>query len=43
MKGQEFLSFGLAALLLTPVAGKAGSITTPEIVATTTAAAFSCM
>ncbi len=38
-----FLSLGLAVLLMMPLAGKAGSITTPEIVAKTTAAAFSCV
>lgn len=43
MRGQRFLSLGLAALLVMPLPGKAGSITTPEIVAKTTAAALSCM
>ena len=43
MTGQRVLSFALAAWLALPLPGKAGSITTPEIVAQTTAAAFSCM
>lgn len=43
MTGQRVLSLALAALLAMPLPGKAGSITTPEIVAKTTAAAFSCM
>jgi len=43
MIGRRFLSLGLAASLMMPLAGRAGSITTPEIVAKTTAAAFTCM
>jgi integrating conjugative element protein (TIGR03756 family) len=43
MSWQRFMSLGLAALLMLPLAGKAGSITTPQIVAKTTAGAFSCM
>ena len=43
MRGQRVLSIGLAALLTNPLSGMAGTITTPEIVAKTTAAAFSCM
>ncbi len=43
MTGQRVLSLALAALLAMPWPGKAGTITTPEIVAKTTAAAFSCM
>lgn len=42
MKGQRVLSLAFAALLM-PLPGKAGSITTPEIVAKTTAAALACM
>ena len=43
MREQRFLALGLAALLVMPLPVKAGSITTPEIVAETSAAAFSCM
>lgn len=43
MNRQRILPLGLATLLVMPLAGTAGSITTPEIVAKTTAAAFSCM
>ncbi len=38
-----FRSLGLVVLLMMPFATKAGSITTPEIVARTTAAVLSCM
>jgi len=43
MRGGWFLSLGLATLLIMPLAGKAGSITTLEILTQTTAAAFTCM
>ncbi len=43
MSWQRFMLLGLAALLMLPLAGKAGSITTPQIVAKTTAGAFSCI
>ena len=43
MRGQKILSFGLATLLMMPLPGRAGFITTPEIVAKTTAAALACM
>ncbi len=38
-----FLSLGLVVLLMMPLAGKAGSITTSEIVVRTMDAAMSCM
>ena len=40
---QSFLSFCLAIALWIPVAGFSGTTTTPQIVAQTTTAAFSCM
>ncbi len=43
MSGRRFLSVSLAVLLITPLAGRAGSITTAEIVSNTTAAALTCM
>jgi len=43
MNGRWTLPLGLTALLMLPFAGRASSITTDEIVAKTTAAAFSCM
>ncbi len=43
MIGHRSLSLVLAALLTMPLAGRAGSIATPEIVVKTTAAAFTCM
>jgi len=43
MKGQRAISLVLAVLLTNPFVGMAGTITTPEILAKTTAAAFACM
>ena len=43
MKGQRVISLVLAVLLANPFAGMAGTITTPEILAKTTAAALACM
>ena len=43
MSRHGFLLFALSLLLMVPLASRAGSITTPEIMAKTTAAAFSCM
>lgn len=43
MTGQRVLSLVLCVLLVMPLPGKAGTITTPEIVAKTTAAALACM
>ena len=43
MKAPSYLSFLLATVLFFPVAGNTGTITTPGIVAKTTAAALSCM
>ena len=43
MKAPRYLSFLLMAALLFPVTGTTGTITTPGIVAKTTAAALSCM
>jgi len=43
MRCRRLLLLGLAAPLSLPHPGRAGSITTPEIVAHTTSAAFSCM
>ena len=43
MRWRGFLSLSLAALLLIPLAGNAGSITTPQILIQTTSAALSCM
>ena len=43
MKATRYLGFLLTVSLLFPVAGNTGTITTPGIVANTTAAALSCM
>ncbi len=43
MRWMMSLSLGLAVLLVIPLGTKAGSITTTEILAKTTTAAFSCM
>ena len=43
MRRMMSLSLGLAVLLVIPLGTKAGSITTAEILAKTTTAAFSCM
>lgn len=43
MSGHGFLPLGLSVLLMVPLASRAASITTPEIMAKTTEAAFSCM
>ena len=43
MKAPSYLSFLLATVLFFPVAGNTSTITTPGIVAKTTAAALSCM
>lgn len=43
MTGQRVLSLVMAACLAIPLPGRAGTITTPEIVAKTTAAALACM
>ena len=43
MMASRYLSLLLAVLLLVPVTGNTGAVTTPGIVAKTTAAALSCM
>ncbi len=43
MIGHGVLALGLSVLLMVPLASRAASITTPEIMAKTTEAAFSCM
>jgi hypothetical protein len=43
MSASRWVSFFFAAALVLPATGYTGAITTPEIVAKTTAAAFSCM
>ena len=43
MRSSRYLGFLLAVMLLLPVSGNAGTITTPDIVAQTTEATLSCM